>query len=172
MKIKALFVLTVLLAVVLYGCELPIFSEVPFITFKGIRPTNKEVADTLVLTITFRDGDGDLGISGQDSTADFNYFIEAEKKLDGEFKPVVLPQFTPGVNNTFNGRFPILKPDGQPGPIEGDLDYTIGLIEPPDLTNELYIMPYDTLRFNIYIVDRANHQSNQITTSEIVVLKR
>jgi hypothetical protein len=155
---------------VLYSCEPPIFSEVPTITFKGAT-TNKD-ADTLILTITFRDGDGDLGISGTDTAADFNYLIEAQKKLDGEFKTVVLPQFTPGVQSTLNGRFPVLKPDGQPGPIEGDLDYTIGLIEPPDLTNELYIMPFDTLQFKIYILDRAGHRSNQVTSSEVVVLKR
>jgi hypothetical protein len=170
MNTKAILILAVLLAVVLHACELPIFPKEPAITFEKITPNR--TGDTLVLTITFRDGDGDLGISTDDTLEAFNYYVEPLKKLNGEFVAAELPQFTPGVFSTFNGRFPVLKRDGQPGPIEGDLDYTIMLVDPPDFTNEKYIMPNDTVKFSVYIYDRALHKSNTVTSSEVVVLKR
>jgi hypothetical protein len=89
-----------------------------------------------------------------------------------------LVQF-PTAGITFNGRFPVLKPDGKAGPIEGDLHYSIPIEFPPDLTNERYILPGDTLRFDIFIYDRGEqggrqnpNRSNQITTEEVIVLKR
>lgn len=170
MNTKVIFFVAVLLTVVLYGCELPIFPKEPAISFKELK--YNKTADTLVLTITFRDGDGDLGISTDDTLEAFNYYVEPFKKTSEGFKPAQLPQFTPGVVSTFNGRFPVLKRDGQPGPIEGDLDYTIVLLDPPDFTNENYIVPYDTIRFQVYINDRQKNRSNMVTSSEVVVLKR
>ncbi len=170
MNTKVILIVAVLLAVVLNACELPIFPKEPAISFKELRPNR--TGDTLVLTITFRDGDGDLGISTDDTLESFNYYAEPFKKVDGEFRRAELPQYIPGVISTFNGRFPVLKRDGQPGPIEGDLDYTITLLDPPDFTNENYILPYDTVRFQVFINDRQKNRSNVVTSSEVVVLKR
>jgi hypothetical protein len=115
----------------------------------------------------------------------YNYHITAFKRLgeDDEGNPNFVPVQFPTAGITFNGRFPVLKPDGQPGPIEGDLQYSIPIEFPQDLTNENYILPGDTLRFDIHIYDRddqsaANNRSrkpnksNEITTGEVIVLKR
>ena len=178
----------------LIGCTEPKFPDTPFIAFKGINSIPRPNKDSLVITISFRDGYGDLGLGPYDTLAPFdqepyryNYHITAYKRLGRDdqgnpnFVPVEFP--TPGI--TFNGRFPILKPDGKPGPIEGDLDYSIPIEFPQDFTNERYILPGDTLRFDIYIYDRGEqgvargesrtlkpNQSNQITTEEVIVLKR
>jgi hypothetical protein len=144
---------------------------VPTISFKRATAINQE-ADSLVLTITFRDGDGDLGISGQDTTAEYNYFIEAERNWTVNSDRSYCRSSRRGSAVRSTAVFPILKPDGQPGPIEGDLDYTVGLIEPPDLTNEFVHHALRHPAIQCLHCGRANHRSNQVTSSEIVVLKR
>ncbi len=188
----ASFLSIALLTFALTGCTEPKFPDTPFITFKDIKPWPLPNKDSLVITITFRDGYGDLGLGPYDTLAPFdqepfryNYHITAYKRLgrndQGEVNYELVQFPTAGI--TFNGRFPILKPDGKPGPIEGDLDYSIPIEFPQDFTNERYILPGDTLRFKIYIYDRGEqdaprnngmrkpNQSNEITTGEVVVLK-
>lgn len=182
------YLLIMLLALGLAGCPPPEFSDVPVIAFKSIRTLPLSDKDSLVISILYRDGTGDLGLGPNDTGAPFdaepyvyNYHITAYKRLgrndqgNVNYEPVQFP--TPGF--TFNGRFPVLKPDGQAGPIEGDLDYSMPIEFPQDLTNQRYILPGDTLRFDIFIYDRGGqrgrqnpNRSNTITTGEVVVLKR
>ncbi len=184
----ASFLSIILLTLALVNCTEPKFPDTPFINFKGIRSIPRPNKDSLIITISFRDGYGDLGLGPYDTIAPFdqepyryNYHITAYKRLgrndQGEvnYEPVQFP--TPGI--TFNGRFPVLKPDGKAGPIEGDLDYSIPIEFPLDLSNERYILPGDTLRFDIFIYDRGErggrqnpNRSNTITTEEVIVLKR
>jgi hypothetical protein len=189
----AAFLSIALLAFALTGCPEPKFPDAPFINFKGINSIERPNKDSLIITISFRDGYGDLGLGPYDTLAPFdqepfryNYHITAFKKLgvDDEGRPNFVPVEFPTAGITFNGRFPILKPDGKPGPIEGDLNYSIPIEFPQDFTNERYILPGDTLRFDIFIYDRGEqdaarnngtrnpNRSNQITTGEVVVLKR
>ncbi len=174
------------------GCTEPKFPDTPFITFKGINSIERPNKDSLIITISFRDGYGDLGLGPYDTLAPFdqepyryNYHITAFKRrgLDDQGNPNFVPVEFPTPGFTFNGRFPVLKPDRQPGPIEGDLNYSIPIEFPQDFTNENYILPGDTLRFDIFIYDRDDvsasrgnarnpKQSNPITTGEVVVLKR
>ncbi len=181
------FLLIMLLALGLAGCPPPEFSDAPFISFKDIRSIQRPNKDSLIVSITYRDGTGDLGLGPNDTDPPFdqepyryNYHITAYKRLgrtdQGEVNYARVQFPTPGI--TFNGRFPILKPDGKAGPIEGDLDYSIPIEFPLDLTNENYILPGDTLRFDIFIYDRDEqggrrnpNRSNTITTEEIIVLQ-
>jgi hypothetical protein len=182
------FLLIMLLALGLAGCPPPEFSDEPFISFKDIRSIPRPNKDSLIISITYRDGTGDLGLGPNDTDPPFdaepyryNYHIAAYKRLGRNDRGEVnyeLVQF-PTAGITFNGRFPVLKPDGKAGPIEGALDYSIPIEFPPDLTNERYILPGDTLRFDIFIYDRGEqrgrqnpNRSNQITTEEVIVLKR
>jgi hypothetical protein len=182
------YLLVMLLALGLAGCPPPEFSDAPFISFKDIRTIPLPNKDSLIVSITYRDGTGDLGLGSNDTDAPFdaepyryNYHITAFKRrgLDDQGNPNFVPVEFPTPGFTFNGRFPVLKPDRQPGPIEGDLDYSIPIEYPQDFTNERYILPGDTLRFDIFIYDRGErggrqkpNQSNIITTGEVVVLKR
>ena len=171
----AAFVLLVLLTFALSRCGEPIFPERPFISFKKIGPpirlSNK---DSLVITIFFRDGDGNIGISGEDTVTAYDYFMTGYKRLgvDDQGNPNFVPVEFPTTGIDFNGRIPVLKPDGQPGPIEGDLDYSIPIDFPQDFSNERYILPGDTLKFEIHIFDRSGNKSNTVETTEVVVLKR
>ncbi len=190
----ASFLSMILLTLAVAGCTEPKFPDTPFITFKNIVSLERPNKDSLIITITFRDGYGDLGLGPYDTVPPFkeepysyNYHISAFKRkgLDDQGNPNFVPVEFPTPNFTFNGRFPVLKPDRQPGPIEGDLHYSLPIEFPQDFTNENYILPGDTLRFNIFIYDRDDvgasrggdsrrnpNKSNEITTGEVIVLKR
>jgi len=168
------FLSLVLLTFALSRCGEPLFPDKPFISFKNITPWPLPNKDSLVITIFFRDGDGNVGILPGDTTTAYDYYIDAFKRLgvDDEGKPNFVPVEFPTAGINFNGRIPLLKPDGKPGPIEGDLDYSLPIEYPQDFSNDRYIFPGDTLRFKIFIVDQSGNQSNTVETTEVVVLKR
>ncbi len=156
----------------------PNFSNTPSISFDRFdikrNHTDKKLGnrvDSITIIINFKDGDGDLGLTSTDRTdnpefqqflADgtpnrywYNYFVRVFRKTKGEFA-----EFFP--NPSFSGAFPPLKPDGKPGPIEGDLEY--GLSFP------LFSSPAnDTLQFEIQIADKKKNESNIIRTPEIII---
>jgi hypothetical protein len=158
----------------------PNFSNIPKIEprppriYRNIIDQLGNRADSVILVLHFEDGDGDLGLTSDDrqNNPKFqqnnpdgtpnrywnNYFAEVERKVNGEFVPA-----NAGV--PFSGAFPPLKPDGKPGPIEGELEYS--LLFPLSSSP-----PNDTLRFRIQIVDRERQESNVIQTEPIVVNPR
>lgn len=184
--VKVYFVL-ILLAIVAGASQCkeiiigPNFGAVPKISYRRydvkrniIEPKLGNRVDELILVIHFEDGDGDLGLTSDDRENNprfklrnpdgtfndyyYNYFATAERRINGQF--VEINQGVP-----FTGAFPPLKPDGKPGPIEGELEYSLffPLVDTP---------PNDTLRFSIQIVDRALNLSNQVTTELVVINQR
>ncbi len=130
------------------------------ITVEGGKQSDK---DSVVISIRFKDGDGDLGTS--DNTQ-INYFVDVYGKLDGEFKKVVMNDTIPILYLSKNSTFFSLNPDGRQGPLEGTLDFGIGtyIDKRPYKDSVNY-----TLKFNVYIKDNAGNKSNMIETSEIQI---
>ena len=67
----------VLLGILIAGScfEPPQYPDTPLITYNSVifkDCINPSVADTLILKVDFKDGDGNLGIDGQDNTPPFN----------------------------------------------------------------------------------------------------
>lgn len=117
------------------------------------------------LTFYFEDGDGDIGL---DNTVDdlkppfdtasvyhYNFFIHYFEKQNGEFVKVDLPAEQ-------NARIPRLS-NNTPESIDGNITVEIFI-------NNI-VSPYDTVKFEFYIVDRALHHSNVVTTPEIIIDK-
>lgn len=151
----------------LIGCYKEVSFDVkPAIEFRSLK---KEIRidqfagskkDSVVLTIKFQDGDGDLGLNEKEKTAaeltnDFNYIIKIFRKRRGVFT-----EFIPDV--PYSGYFPRLKADGKIGPIEGTIDYSIDFPHP-------FTPVKDSLKFQVTIKDRAGNISNT-TESEVIVL--
>ncbi|MDZ7934638.1 MAG: hypothetical protein U5M51_06685 [Emticicia sp.] len=151
----------------LIGCYKEITFDVkPAIEFKTLK---KEIRidqfagskkDSVILTINFQDGDGDLGLNEKEKTAaelknDFNYIIRIFRKKKGVFT-----EFVPEV--PYSGYFPRLKADGKTGPIEGTIDYSIDFPHP-------FTPVKDSLKFQVTIKDRAGNISNT-AESEVIVL--
>jgi hypothetical protein len=120
-------------------------SSVPSITFDSISPNPAiKYRDSVLIVISYIDGDGDLGIDSADVK---NLFVTDSRNN-------VVSQF----------RIPQLAPTGADVAIEGNLD----IVLPP----QLFINDNDTTEtatYSIYVVDRAGHKSNTVTTKALVI---
>ncbi len=158
-----------LLIIALVGCKkIPTFPTAPEITFVGLKKITVDRGaqsdkDSVVITLGFKDGDGDLGTS--DNTK-INYFVDVYGKLEGKFQKVITNDTVPIRYLNRNGTFFSLNPDGRQGPLEGTLKYGI--------SSYVNFKPYSdsakyTLKFNVYIKDNAGNKSNEIETSEVEI---
>ncbi len=151
------------------GCrKIPKFSETPSIQYKDIHTVtyfNADQlidADSIILGIHFKDGNGDLGFPEAERSEDhIDYFVDVFRKTNGVFAPAIFPDSS----LTFNGHLPLLTPVSTPGPIEGDLFYTMifnyGTDQPAD----------DTLKFLVKIKDRSGNVSNTVESAPVIIRK-
>lgn len=103
--IKSLLLFSVCLVLVSSCFDPPQFPDRPSIDFRDIYfrevGTNTQ-ADSLVVTISFRDGDGDLGLSSEDTAFPFqeiNFFADANGKLIN-ISELTVGQLTPDMKLT------------------------------------------------------------------------
>ncbi len=94
----------------------------------------------------------------------FNIFIDFYVKKNGQWNLYDwITANPPQCGETYDGRFPILNPNGQKRPLEGSLKY--------GLTGAGFevIFKLDTLKLEIQIQDRALNKSNIVETPEFVL---
>jgi hypothetical protein len=141
----------------------PDIPEIEYMNFVSLYDTGQYPVRG-ILVFSFRDGDGDIGLnSGSDTLPPYNkdgdyYYnlvISYFEKRNGIFDSVV-------TDPPFSSRIPVLNPDYPDKAIKGIIYDTVPLNPRP---------VYDTIRFSVFIYDRALHRSNVITTPEII-LKR
>lgn len=159
--------LIILTGMMLSSCiKKEVYPDVPRISFKEFAKINNGLGydDKGILTITFTDGDGNIGLKESDTTSPYdpsspyyyNFFITYFEKQMGEWIAVEIPF-------TNNARIPLLNDDGYSKPLKGDVSI------------ELYInnfsSPFDTIRFEAFIVDRDLNHSDTITTPDILIRK-
>lgn len=150
----------------------PDYSDVPEISFKEIRKitlpagtgVGQGVRDSVILSIYFQDGDGDLGVNPNDTIntpknirSVKNYEVKVLRQTQGKFVEAELQV-------PLSGFFPPLRLDKKKGPIEGTLDLSQIFFE--DLFNK---NKRDTLKFEIRIKDRLLNTSNAIQTNAILL---
>jgi hypothetical protein len=163
MNIKHLFILSLLLvSLLLSACrKQEKYPVIPAIEFVSLEANDDPISGTDVcLTFKFQDGDGDIGLDETDTRPPFdtssvyyyNCFISYFEKQNGTFVKVELP-------STLNMRIPRLSDENEES-ISGEIYLDLYANNP--------FSPYDTIRYELYIVDRALHHSNTITTTEYV----
>lgn len=137
--------LHILILVVLFSCKKEEeVSVIPVIAFESISPnTAQEYTDDIIITISYTDGDGDLGENNPDIN---NLFVEDNRN---------------GIEHKF--RIPELSPSGSTITIEGNFNITINGTGITDGTAS------QKVNYDIYITDRAGNTSNQVTTSSITI---
>ena len=119
-------------------------STTPEIAFVSVSPSVvKEYKDSIVFTISYRDGDGDLGENNADAK---NLFLTDNRN---------------GI--TYQFRISQLAPTGSSVAIKGNLNVVLNNTGITNATSS------QTVSYNIYVKDRAGNQSNTITTSAITV---
>ena len=137
------------------------FPVEPQLTFKSF----ELFGDSASLTVSFTDGDGDIGLDASDNQTPFdtasayynNFFLEQEDLINGVWTPY---QF-PGLPLYY--RIPRITPNGQNKTLEGDIAVAIDPL--PLSISQLS----DTVRFSVKIVDRALHESNVVYSNMIFV---
>jgi len=141
------------------------FSDIPqigFISFINEYDTGP-FAKRGYLTISYQDGNGDIGLSDGDTLSPYqksgsyyyNLVIIYYEKQKGIFKQT--NPFFP-----LSARIPLLTPDDPNQPIKGTITDTLTLNPHP---------VYDTIKFGVFIYDRALNKSNIVTTPEIILRK-
>lgn len=164
-KVSVLVVFSVMALVTACYKEIS-FDEKPYIEFKDLRKeirldqTDGSKKDSVILTIKFQDGDGDLGLNEAEKavaveTQDFNYMVRIFRQKNGVFQEV--NQEVP-----YSGFFPRLKSDGKKGPIEGTLDYSLVYFQN-------FVPKKDSLKYQITIKDRAGNISNTVESKVIIL---
>ncbi len=114
-----------------------------------------------ILSITFQDGNGDIGLRPRDTFPPFNkegeyyynYVIRYFEKRDTGWAEVIL-------DPPFSARLPILNQGYDGKPIKGLITDTLSMDPSPD---------YDTVKFEMFIYDRALNKSNVVSTPDIIL---
>jgi hypothetical protein len=110
------------------------------------------------LNFYFEDGDGDVGLKapagGQPDTT--NLFFTLYRKTDG----VMVPASKNDPLYPSSYRIPYMIRLGQNKILRGTISVTFLY---------LFATPTDTIQYDFYIKDRALHESNVATTSEIIL---
>jgi len=137
--------LYILILIVLFSCKKEEeVSEIPIIDFVSIFPTTaQEYTDDIIITISYTDGDGDLGENNPDI---YNLFAEDNRN-----------------NIIYYFRIPELSPSVSTITIEGNFNITINGTGITDGTAS------QKVNYDIYIKDRAGNTSNKVTTSSITI---
>jgi hypothetical protein len=144
--------------ILFHGCiEPPDYPVEPVIAFLEMNKTQivgqttledpNRVVDTLFITFSFTDGDGDLGKSDTDTTRNV-FLIDSRLGNAGEsFQVKTIPQA--GVTNGISGEMTVMLPETFCFPNSA---------------------PRDRMTYSIQIVDNAGHYSNIIETPEIELI--
>jgi hypothetical protein len=136
-----------------------IFDDVPEIAFVSLSKDTIREFEPFQLTIRYQDGDGDLGVEG--NTARPNLFLQDDRDIPANF---------PSAENPYDGiwaySLPSLTPDARRPSIQGEITLTfdglLGMIDPRK--------PSETVRFKIYMVDRAGNRSNVVVADPLVIV--
>jgi hypothetical protein len=137
------------LAVFFFSCSKnneTVIDPVPKISFLSINQNSfKEFKDSVIITIQYEDGDGDLGYENADLVSAFVHDMRLPNK-DGFYIPPLAP-----LNNTLA--------------ISGKLN----IVLPP-----LFLLsnsPTESTSFEIQLQDRKGNLSNIISTPEVTITR-
>ena len=137
----------------------PVFPLTPEIEFVSISPDKvvQDSIDGMVITLNFKDGDGDLGSLGDGDNMP-NLFVVDKRP------PVV------DSNIVYEYTMPNLTPDTRKPSIQGSIEI---IIDAPLLTKYM-VAPFigpseEEAIFEVYLYDRAGNKSNSILTTPIII---
>ena len=174
MKTKQLIGL-LLLALAIGSCQKPVEYPIdPKIAYEGftyLMNADSTFSGEGVISFSYTDGDGDLGLDDADTLPPFgfhdahyyNMVVDYLKCVNGEFVKTPLLSWNAQTQSydtvSFNARFKRLRDSEEPKAISGTMEYKLTVQNP--------FSPDDTVKFEIRIFDRALHESNVIQTDPI-----
>ncbi|MCB9262075.1 MAG: hypothetical protein H6607_06845 [Flavobacteriales bacterium] len=139
----------------------------PTIEYKGyeLEKTATGFDSLLYINFDYGDKDGNLGLGTNDTMGAFKGFNNLNIKFFEKKNGIYIPMEDAfGSVPDFSQRIPNLTPTGKNKEIQGSMRVSFGV-------NSLEIAA-DTLKFELYIVDRNFNESNRISASDIVLLQK
>lgn len=109
----------------------------------------------IIINLTYRDDDGDIGFPENDTSTNANLFVSFFEWINGAKQVYVSP--LSGDTLHFNERITSLTPTGKNKSISGTITLRIPAIIEPGYSP-------DSVIFQISLTDRQNHRSNEVTT--------
>ena len=143
------------------------YSEIPEIKFKSlvfdsVYTVDKELAKKALLTFSFIDGDGDIGVIPKVDSTSKIHFTWYKKMPDQTYDPFVFYDGT--VSNSANIPYSSVmdKEEAQNKTLKGTIEIALDIpLKPQDV---------DTMRIEFYIFDRAKNRSNIDYTPDFSIL--
>lgn len=172
-KIYLLSLGLLLLVQIPMSCSKPEFAKEPQISFKSIEVLEGELEnerDTLLITISFTDGDGDLGYSQQEIQADLtrdlrDVELEYYERQEDERKfKKVITNIQDESDYSSSYILPELNERKGKTTIKGELEIKKAVWYK---INE----SFKEVKCKVRIRDRANNLSNQVETDAVIILK-
>lgn len=156
----------ILLAVAVLACKKKECDDTdPFISFKSIQPiaSSSSQLDSLLITINFKDCDGDIGLPDSyvsppfDTAGKFyhNLIYEKWNFSNGKWKTSPNPK-------VYNERIRPIQDVSLTKKLEGEISK--GFVIPI-----LKAEGFDTIKFKIRLIDRAKNISNEAETNAIIL---
>ncbi len=148
-----------MLSIVFIACnKLETYDDRPIITESSYELL-KDVSgnDTsLLVKFTYTDGNGDVGLTDADSISpyDANVMIDYFEKIDGVYTKILIPGTTDTLN--FNSR---IKKFGSNNPTKAEVQVKV----------DVSILLADTVRFDVYILDKQLNRSNTVKIGPIAL---
>lgn len=138
--------------------DLETYSEIPKVEFKKVflADTTDDLDNKVKLqaiSLQVIDGDGNLGLNREDKDSLRNLFITVFKKEKGRYERTD--------DTTYTYRIPYKQPIGQNKYLRAEVIVS--------MTTAQKNINYDTIRYEIYIQDRADNLSETITTCDIPI---
>jgi hypothetical protein len=160
-----------------------IYPSVPSIEYKDATfyMASDGTDSLMVLTFSFKDGDGDIGLNQQDTNPPFqaardkynfptnpyyhNLHIDYYELIDNKYQQIIKdldPDATPPVFDTLRYQYRIenITPDGRHKAIRGDIE--VKIFPSPHFDAK------DTVKYEFFIYDRALNKSNRASSPPIV----
>jgi hypothetical protein len=133
----------------------------PSIELKNFTNYNNDSADCI---ISFKDGDGDIGIVEGDTASDDDLKMKyLYKDTSGVFLPYDFTFNTPTFDTLYYSyRVPDVAGHVAKNGLEGDIKIKLR-------SSPLFNPKHSVVKFEIRLTDRAGHKSNIVTTNEIVI---
>ena len=166
-----LFPLFILTFWFITGCvKVPVYPDKPEISFKSVSRPSITEGDTVTFTLSFTDGNGDIGPEPGTTPQDTNLFF-CKQPFDSTNLFFSDPAFNvyfldlrDSCWNHYASSF--IQPTGKYDDLSGELDIIVGGFckkFPPVAGQQ------DTLTYEIFIKDRSGMYSNRIRSTPVVI---
>ncbi len=143
-----------LLSFLASSCQKGKFSKIPQIELKYFGPEVVKVnKDTCFLQFSLRDGDADLG--NAQNNVKYDIYVR-DFRFDTGYAGYYFPNFDHSIEDKNKG-------------LTGTCTFMFTQYMLLPRTDSIHVATGDTTHFEVYIVDRAGHESNHIITSQVIM---